>query len=276
MGRTPSVSVVVAAYNEARHIGGLLRSLDVQTQPPLEVIVVDDGSTDETGSVAERGGATVIRSDHRGPAHARNTGAAHASGEVLVFLDGDMECSLQFVERLVTPIAEGRAVGTFTREIYLANRHRRWARAYAAVRFSPPDRLLPVDFPDRFGAFRAIRADAFRTVGGFDDVGYGEDMTIAAKLGEDALVAPGAVLYHHHPDTVAEIFENGRWVGRGEAIRALRHPFWTHSFPRVAVIGVRQVLAGRTPWVLPARAVYHAAVLIGLCEAALNPGRHWK
>ncbi len=276
MGRKPSVSVVVAAYNEARHIDGLLASLRAQTEPPLEVIVVDDGSTDDTAALSARAGATVLRCAHRGPAAAHNAGAAVAVGDVVVFLDGDMECSPSFVERLVAPIASGAAVGTFTREMYLANRDRRWARAYAALRFSPPDRLLPADFPDRFGAFRAIRADAFRSVNGFDDVGYGEDMTIASKLGEDAAVAPGAVLYHHHPDTLFEIFENGRWVGRGEAIRALHHPFWTHSFPRVAWIGVRQVAAGRTPWVLPARAVYHAAVLIGLCQAAFNPVRHWK
>lgn len=276
VGRNPPVSVVVAAYNEAGHIRGLLTSLSGQTEPPLEVIVVDDGSTDDTANIAQLAGARVIRRAHRGPADARNAGAAEAAGDILVFLDGDMECSAEFLERLTAPIAENRATGTFTRDIYLANRHRHWARAYAAVRFSPPDRLLAADFPDRFGAFRAIRADAFRSVGGFDDVGYGEDMTIARKLGEDALVAPGAVLYHHHPDTLGEIFENGRWVGRGEAIRALRHPFWTHSFPRVAMIGVRQVAAGRTPWVLPARAVYHSAVLIGLCEAALNPAKHWK
>ena len=276
MGRKPTVSVVVAAYNEARHLGGLLRSLDSQTEPPHEVIVVDDGSTDGTAAIAKWAGAVVIRRPHRGPADARNAGAARACGEVLVFLDGDMVCAPEFLQRLVAPIASGQALGTFTREMYLANRHRRWARAYAALRFSPPDRLLPADFPDRFGAFRAIHADAFHSVGGFDDVGYGEDMTIASKLGQDAIVAPGAVLYHHHPDTLGEIFENGRWVGRGEAIRALRHPFWTHSFPRVAVIGVRQIAAGRTPWVLPARAVYHAAVVIGLCQAALNPSRHWK
>jgi glycosyltransferase involved in cell wall biosynthesis len=274
--RDPAVSVIVAAYDEAAHIGGLLESLDEQTAKPLEVIVADDGSRDDTAAIAERAGATVLRREHRGPAAARNAGAAAASGEILVFLDGDMECSPQFLERLVAPIAAGEAPGTFTREIFLANRQRRWARAYAALRWSPPDRLLPADGPDRFGAYRAIRADAFHSVGGFDDVGYGEDMTIAAKLGEEALVAPGAVLLHHHPDSLAEIFGNGRWVGRGEAIRELPHPFWTHSLPRTAVLGLRQVAAGRTPWVVPARAVYHSGVLLGLCEATVAPGRHWK
>jgi glycosyltransferase involved in cell wall biosynthesis len=274
--RTPSVSVVIAVYNEARHIGALLESLRRQTNRPLDVIVVDDGSTDSTAAIAEREGATVLRLGHRGPARAKNAGASAARGEILVFLDGDMECAPDFLDRLVAPIADGRTVGTFTRDIYLANSERRWARAYAAVRFSPPDRLLPADFPDRFGAFRAIRADAFANVGGFDDVGYGEDMTVAWKLGEQALVAPGAVLYHHNPDSLGEIFENGRWLGRGAAIRTLRHPWWTYSLPRAAVLGLRQVRAGRTPWLLPARAVFHSGVFVGLFETTLSPDKHWK
>jgi glycosyltransferase involved in cell wall biosynthesis len=271
-----TVSVVVAAYDEERHIGGLLESLGRQSRPPLEVVVADDGSRDRTADLAEAAGATVLRLPHRGPAAARNAGARAARGDVLVFLDGDMSCAPEFLERVVTPIEQNGAIGSFTRETFLANADRPWARAYAALRWSPPDRLLPADFPDRFGAFRAIRRDAFLAVGGFDDVGYGEDMTVAEKLGQDAVVAPGAVCFHHHPDTPREIFDNGRWVGRGHAIRNLAHPFWTHSLPRVTGIALRQIAQGRSAWVLPGRLVYHSGVLLGLCESRIRPERHWK
>ena len=82
-------------------------------------------------------------------------------------------------------------MGTFTREIFLGNRENRWARAYAALRWSRTDRVLPIDFPDRWANFRAVRRDRFVAAGGYDDVGYGEDMTLAPKLGEDALAAEG-------------------------------------------------------------------------------------
>lgn len=272
----PTVSVVVAAYDEEEHIAKLLASLERQTHPPLEVVVADDGSRDRTAQIAEQAGAVVLRLDHRGPAVARNEAAKAARGDVLVLLDADMVAAPEFVERLVTPIAEGRAIGTFTREIYLANAANHWAAAYAALRWSPPDRLLPADFPDRWENFRAIRRDAFLGVGGYDDVGYGEDLTVARKLGEDALVAPGAVCFHHHPASPREIFGNGRWVGRGTAIRSLRNPWWDHSLPRVMLIAFRQVLAGRTPWVVPARVVYHLGVLLGLAETTFAPERHWK
>jgi glycosyltransferase involved in cell wall biosynthesis len=275
-GALPSVSVVVPAFDEAEHIERLLTSLARQEHAPLEVIVADDGSRDRTAELATRHGARVLRLPHRGPAAAKNAGAAAAKGDVLAFVDADMACAPQFLSRLVAPIAEERATGTFTREIFLANAHRRWARAYAALRWSPPDRLLPADFPDRWAQFRALRRTDFERAGGFDDVGYGEDLTLAPKLGELALAAPGAVCFHFHPASLREIYANGRWVGRGTAIRTLEHPWRDHALPRVLAIGARQALTGRTPWVIPARAVYHTGVWVGLAQARRARGRHWK
>jgi glycosyltransferase involved in cell wall biosynthesis len=207
---------------------------------------------------------------------ARNEGARRARGEILVFVDGDMACAPEFVERLVEPIAAGRAVGTFSREMFLGNPDRRWARAYAALRWSPPDRLLPADFPERWDNFRAVRRDRFLAVGGYDDVGYGEDKTLAPKLEALALAAPGAVCFHYLPFTLAEIFENGRWVGRGAAIRTLPRPWRVHAPHGIVRVALRQIRTGRTPWVLPARIVYHAGVWLGLAESTLAPARHWK
>ena len=271
-----SVSVVVAAYNEEEHIARLLSSLRAQTHPPSEVLVADDGSRDRTAEIAESMGARVLRLPHRGPARARNTAAGAAGSEILVFLDGDMSCAPEFVERLVEPIARGEAVGSFTREIFLGNPENRWARAYAALRWSPPDRLLPADFPDRWANFRAVRREPFVAAGGYDDVGYGEDMTLAPKLQEEAVAAGGAVCFHHHPGSISEVFGNGRWVGRGAAIRALPHPWRAHALPRVVKIAIRQIRDGRTPWVLPARVVYHLGVWLGLAESTVAPARHWK
>jgi glycosyltransferase involved in cell wall biosynthesis len=271
----PRVSVVVAAYQEEEHIGRLLASLRQQTLPPAEVLVADDGSRDATATVAERAGAQVVRLPHRGPARARNDAARRAAGDVLVFLDGDMSCAPEFIERLVAPIADGRAVGSYTRDMYLGNAENRWARAYAALRGSPPDRLLP-DLPDRWDNFRAVLRERFLEVGGYDDVGYGEDRTLAPKLGELALAAPGAVCFHYQPGRLREIFENGRWVGRGPAVRTLARPWRAHAPLRIVRIAVQQIRDGRTPWVLPARIAYHAGVWLGLAETSIRPERHWK
>jgi len=272
-----SVSVVICAYNEEAHLGRLLRSLTRQTLSCLEVIVVDDGSTDNTASVAERqASARLIRQAHRGPAVGRNMGALSAQGEIIVFLDGDMECAPGFIERLTAPISRGDSVGTFTRDIYVANPHNRWAAAYAVMRQLRGGRLLPKDFPDEWDNFRAIRRDVFSSVGGYDDVGYGEDRTLGRKLGIMATVAPGAVCFHHNPDSLSEIFANGRWIGRGAQIREIESPWRDHLPHRVARWIAHDVRDIPLALALLARAGYHGGVLLGLAEATLRPARHWK
>ena len=270
------MSVVICAFNEADHIGRLLSSLADQTRPPIEVIVVDDGSTDETARITESHGALALRVTHRGPARGRNLGARVASGDILVFLDGDMACTPRFVELLVRPIIAG-ATGSFTREIYVGNQSNRWARAYSIMRGLDGGRLLPPSFPDVWDNFRAIRRDAFLSVGGNDDVGYGEDRTAARKLGEPAVVAPGAECLHFNPSSLHEIFTNGRWIGRGTQIRRIRPPWRDHRPHRVLRWMLRDIRAGMPIAVaVAARVAYHVGVSAGLIDSWLRPGRHWK
>ncbi|MGY1643908.1 glycosyltransferase family 2 protein [Geodermatophilus sp. SYSU D00703] len=95
----PRVSVIIPCYNQARFLGDALASVAAQTQPAAEVIVVDDGSTDNTAEVAKRSpGVQFIRKGHAGSAAARNTGLRNATGDYLVFLDADdrlLPCALE-------------------------------------------------------------------------------------------------------------------------------------------------------------------------------------
>lgn len=85
------LSVVIPAYNRAHLIGETVRSLLAQTRPADEIIVVDDGSTDDTAAVAESFGppVRVIRQTNGGPASARNTGFRASRGEFIHFFDSD-------------------------------------------------------------------------------------------------------------------------------------------------------------------------------------------
>jgi glycosyltransferase involved in cell wall biosynthesis len=87
----PSVSVVVTAYNHERFIETALRSVIDQTHHDCEIIVVDDGSTDDTPGLVARfhGRVRLIRQDNQGVASSRNRGIREARGQLLAFLDGD-------------------------------------------------------------------------------------------------------------------------------------------------------------------------------------------
>lgn len=87
----PLVSVVVTTYNQAAYISDTLENVFRQTYRPIEVIVVDDGSTDDTPSRIEavKGDFTYIRQKNQGVAGSRNTGIRKATGVYIAFLDGD-------------------------------------------------------------------------------------------------------------------------------------------------------------------------------------------
>ena len=89
--RPSLVSVIVPTFNRARFIGGAIASIRGQHDVDAEILVIDDGSTDETETVARAEGAPVVylRFDHGGVGAARNRGLAAARGELVAFLDSD-------------------------------------------------------------------------------------------------------------------------------------------------------------------------------------------
>ncbi|MGQ0668973.1 MAG: glycosyltransferase, partial [Actinomycetota bacterium] len=203
---SPRVSAVVAAYDEERLIARCLDSLLAQTIRELEVIVVDDGSRDRTAEIAETRGVRVIRVPHRGPARARNVGTAAARGDAVVFVDADLELDPVCIERLAAPILDGEILGTFTKDMWVANSEKPWAACWTLNRGFPDGHVFPPGFPETWSNFRAVRREAFLAAGGYDDVGYGEDMTLAPKLGTPAISVPGATMWHHNPSSLPEIW----------------------------------------------------------------------
>lgn len=100
-----TISVIIPARNEAKNLPVLLGSLQNQTASPLEVIVVDDGSTDDTSDVATSFNVRVIpvtnkSAEWTGKTYALQMGAQHASGELLLFLDADTKAEPTLIEQL--------------------------------------------------------------------------------------------------------------------------------------------------------------------------------
>ncbi len=105
------VNVIIAARDEAHSIGNLIPKIKESLSECLhEIIVVDDGSRDNTGEIARSNGAIVIFHEKNiGKGAATKTGVRNAKGDIIVFLDGDGAHDPQDISRLIAPILEGTA-----------------------------------------------------------------------------------------------------------------------------------------------------------------------
>jgi len=266
------VSVIVPTYNEEDVIKGCLKSLDKQNYKDFEVIVVDDGSTDKTLERIQdtKYGIRVFKQGHKGAGAARNRGAKHAKGDILVFIDADMTFDKNFIKKLIDPIVKSEAIGTFSKEEYLANKDIVWARCWNINRGFPVDRMHPVDYPDTQKVFRAITKKAFEKAGGFDEkAGYTDDWSLAERLGKEAVVAPGAVFYHKNPETLDDVFIQSRWMAKrryklgviGSLIALIRV-----SLPVSAVLGIVKAITHQLPAFVFFKIISDAGSFLGILE----------
>lgn len=197
------VSIVIPAYNAAKTLEACLRACLDQTYPEMEIIVADDGSTDDTAAIAARLGAQCVRQENRGPAAARNTGARAAHGELVAFTDSDCVPQRDWIEQLVAGFAPGVVAvgGTYG----IANPRRLLARLVHEEIFVRHARFG--DDADFLGSFNvAYRKAAYDAVGGFDEsyrAASGEDNDLAYRLqdaGATLRFRHAAVVAHHHPE----------------------------------------------------------------------------
>ncbi len=208
---TPLVSVIIPTYNRARLLPGAIASVLGQTYSQIELIIVDDGSTDETPEVLEQYGdrIRVLRQANAGPAIARNRGIALATGGIIAFLDSDDEWLPTKIERQVASLeAAGPEVGCC-----LCNCLVRFANGSNSSTFAIadtiPDRptgiwLNPVEILlNRFVMFSqavAIRREVLERVGYFDEsLRFGEDYELPFRLalqGPWTIIRDELVIYH--------------------------------------------------------------------------------
>lgn len=187
-GYAPPVSVIVPAYNEAVGIAASVRSLVANVYPVVEVIVVDDGSTDGTADIVDAlalPGVTVVRQANQGKAAALNTGLAHASHDVIVMVDGDTLFDVDTIRWLVQPLADP-IVGAVSGNTKVGNRRHllgQWQHLEYVIGFNLDRRMYDLLWcmPTVPGAIGAYRRDALEAVGGVsgDTLAEDTDLTMA-------------------------------------------------------------------------------------------------
>jgi len=164
------LSVIVPAYNSAATIDRCLAALMAEDDPDYEIIIVDDGSDDGTAALAERDGVRVLRlTENSGAAAARNDGAVHAAGDVLVFVDSDVVVAPGTLRRVRARLgaAPGCAavIGTYDDE----PDDPATVSQYINLRHHFVHQRGPAQVSHYWGGLGAIRRPVFESLGGFDE-----------------------------------------------------------------------------------------------------------
>ena len=221
----PTLSVVIAAFNEARVIARTIQSVLDSGYPDLEIIVVDDGSSDGTSEEVRRmfGGIPsirLLRQENGGKASALNRGIALATGEIIIALDADTVFARDTISRLVRHFADPR-VGAVAGNVKVGNRINtltHWQsieyvtsqnldrRAYAAINSVT---VVP-------GAVGAWRREAILQAGGYTTDTMAEDMDLTwriRRIGWRIDTESSALGYTEVPDSFRSLFKQRfRWA----------------------------------------------------------------
>ena len=232
---TPPVTIIVPAYNEGMVIQSAIRSLLDLDYPAYEILVIDDGSTDDTRARAAElegryGGVSVrvVGKANAGKAAALNTGIALARHEFVLCMDGDSRLSRETLRRAARHFADAR-VGAVAGNVKVVNRNGLWTRLQAleyieglnmarrAQGFLRAVNIIP-------GPVGLFRREALVGVGGYDTDTFAEDADLTLKIltaGWQVTYEDSAIAYTEAPEQLLDLIKQRyRWT-RG-ILQALR------------------------------------------------------
>ncbi|MBI5555215.1 MAG: glycosyltransferase [Elusimicrobia bacterium] len=209
----PSISVIIPVFNRRQQLCACLQSIAQLDWPKekLEVIVVDDGSTEDLAATITGIPVRLIRQDHQGDTTARNLGAQLAGNEFLFYVDSDVQLQADTLKILYQALVEKKADAA--RGAYSHTAKSLLSR-FIQLDFEYRQRLLSrneqIDLLDT--ACALIKRQAFIKVGGFDrSISVCGDVEISYKLnsqGYKLIFVPAAVFFHRHCDKVLDYLAN--------------------------------------------------------------------
>ena len=229
--RYPRVSVVVASYNGERTLKACLDSLERLNYPDYEVILVDDGSADETRQIAlAHPNVRYFRHEKNlGLSIARNTGIAASNGEIVAFTDSDCRADEDWLYYLVGGLLQGDYAGIGGPNLLPPDD----SLVAAAVMASPggPAHVMLSDHQAEHipGCNMAFYKWALQQVGGFDPTFHqaGDDVDLCWRLQQAGLkigFRPAAFVWHYRRSTLGAYLKQQRGYGEAEALLVRKHP----------------------------------------------------
>lgn len=231
----PYVSVVVASFNGARTLASCLASLERLNYPQYEVILVDDGSTDETREIAtEYPGMRYLFQENKGLSVARNTGIAAARGDVIAFTDSDCRADEDWLYYLITDLLTEDFAGVGGHN-FLPPEDSWVAAAVMASPGGPAHVMLSDREAEHIpGCNMAFYRWALEDIGCFDPVfrKAGDDVDVCWRLqqaGHRIGFSPAGFVWHYRRSTVKAYLKQQAGYGEAEALLMAKHPEYFNS-----------------------------------------------
>jgi O-antigen biosynthesis protein len=225
----PFVSVIVCSYNGGRTLARCLESVGKLNYPNYEVILVDDGSTDNTAEIAAQfPSVRYILQANQGLSHARNTGAAAAKGAVFAYTDSDCMADPDWLYYLVGTLTSGDYAGVGGPNVSPPARNA--VQAVVAAAPGGPSHVLLTDTVAEHipGCNMAFYRWAFENVGGFDPEyrKAGDDVDFCWRLQQAGSViafSPTAIVWHYRRFTLREFLKQQEGYGEAESLLRFKH-----------------------------------------------------
>lgn len=227
--RWPRISVVVCSYNGARTIRECFEGLLKLDYPDFEVIVVNDGSTDETAAIAQGYGFRVISTENRGLGSARNAGLKAATGEIVAYIDDDAYPDPHWLTYLAASFLNSNHAG-----IGGPNLSPPGDGVIADCVANAPGNPVHVLLSDReaehiAGCNMAFRKSTLEAIGGFDPQFRvaGDDVDICWSLQQRGFTlgfSPAAQVWHHRRNSVLAFWRQQKNYGKAETLLEKKWP----------------------------------------------------
>ncbi len=226
----PRVSVVVCAYNAAGTLEDNLQSLEKLTYPDVEIILVNDGSSDRTPEIGRSHPSVhIIDIPNGGLSAARNIGLAAATGEIVAYTDADTRVDPDWLTFLVQPFLHSDVVGSGGPNV-VPDDDPPMAQCIARAPGGPTHVLLDDRTAEHVpGCNMAFRREALLAIGGFNPIYLraGDDVDVCWRMqarGWKIGFAPAALVWHHHRATVKAYWRQQLGYGEGETWLMAHHP----------------------------------------------------
>lgn len=220
--KTPILSVIIPVFNEVETIIAVLKAVRAVPGIPIEIVVVDDGSTDGTQYQLHRASRLldqlILKEKNEGKGAAVTTGLGQARGEIVVIQDADMEYDPRDYPRLIQPILEGRADVVYGSRFVGSSPHRivyfshYLANVLLTFFSNLATNLNLTDMETGYKAFRRSLVDRLA----LEEKGFGIEPELTAKL-----AALGVRFYEIGISYYGRTYEEGKKIGFADFLRAL-------------------------------------------------------